>query len=280
MRQVDSRTITEAVEKGFMEITHLPGDDVITALEKARQEEESPTGRDILAQILENARIGREEQTPICQDTGNSIVFLEIGQDVHLTGETPLEAVRNGVRQGYTGGRLRASIVGHPIGRKNTGDNTPPFIHTEIVPGDGVRITMMAKGSGCENMSRFKMLTPAQGRQGVVELVIDTVLSGGGRPCPPLIVGVGIGGTFDLATHIAKKALFRTVGEHHPQPHIRELEEELLEKINRLGLGPQAWGGRATALAVHIETHPCHIASLPVAVNIECHSHRVKTVTI
>ncbi len=280
MRQIDSRVLTETTEKSFMEITHLPGDDLIASLEKAHQNEKSPMGRDILAQILENAKIGREEHTPICQDTGNSVVFLEIGQDVHIVGETPSEAIKRGVSQGYTKGYLRASIVDDPLSRKNTRDNTPPFVHTEIVPGDKIKLTVMAKGSGCENMSRLKMLTPAQGRQGVVDFVVDTVLRGGGKPCPPLIVGVGIGGTFDQATYIAKKSLFRPVGEHHPEPHIRELEEELLEKINNLGLGPQAWGGRTTALAVHVETYPCHIASLPVAVNIECHSHRVKTVTI
>ncbi len=280
MRQIDSRTVTDTVEKTFMEITHLPGDDLIAALEKAHREEESPIGKDILAQLLENARIGREELSPICQDTGNSVVFVEIGQDVHILGDTPFEAINKGVSRGYTKGYLRASIVGDPLERKNTRDNTPPFVHTEIVPGDRIKITMMAKGSGCENMSRFKMLTPAQGRQGVVDFVVDTVLMGGGKPCPPLIVGVGIGGTFDQATLIAKKSLFRPVGDHHPEPHIRELEEELLEKINNLGLGPQAWGGRTTALAVHVETYPCHIASLPVAVNIECHSHRVRTVVL
>ncbi|MFQ5956209.1 MAG: fumarate hydratase [Candidatus Brocadiales bacterium] len=280
MRQIDSQTITETVEKTFMEITHLPGDDLIVALEKAYQKEESPIGKDILAQLLENAKIGKKEDAAICQDTGNSIVFAEIGQDVHIVGDTPFEAINKGVSQGYTKGYLRASIVGDPLDRKNTRDNTPPFVHTEIVPGDGIKITMMAKGSGCENMSRFKMLTPAQGRQGVVDFVVDTVLVGSGKPCPPLVVGVGIGGTFDQATLIAKKSLFRPVGDHHPKPHIRELEEELLEKINNLGLGPQAWGGRTTALAVHVETYPCHIASLPVAVNIECHSHRVKTVVL
>ncbi len=280
MRQIDSRVLTETTEKSFMEITHLPGDDLIASLEKAHQNEKSPTGRDILAQILENAKIGREEHTPICQDTGNSVVFVEVGQDVHIVGETPSEAIKRGVSQGYTKGYLRASIVDDPLSRKNTRDNTPPFVHTEIVPGDKIKLTVMAKGSGCENMSRLKMLTPAQGRQGVVDFVVDTVRRGSGRPCPPLIVGVGIGGTFDLATYIAKKSLFRPIGEHHPEPYIRELEEELLEKINNLGLGPQAWGGRTTALAVHVETYPCHIASLPVAVNIECHSHRVKTVTI
>ncbi|MEE9201319.1 MAG: fumarate hydratase [Candidatus Brocadiales bacterium] len=280
MRQIDSQTITETVEKTFMTITHLPGDDLVAALEKARREEESPTGRDVLGQLLENARIGREEQTPICQDTGSSVVFAEIGQDVRILGETPSGAIEKGVSRGYARGYLRASIVDDPLRRRNTTNNTPPFIHTEIVPGDRIKLTMMAKGSGCENMSRFKMLTPAQGRQGVVDFVINTVLTGGGRPCPPLIVGVGIGGTFDMTTQIAKKSLFRPLGQHHPAPHIKELEEELLGEINDLGLGPQGWGGRTTALAVHVETYPCHIASLPVAVNIECHSHRVKTVKI
>lgn len=280
MRQIEANTITQAVEKLCMEANYFLGQDVIDALEKSFKREESPTGQQILRDILENARIGREELAPICQDTGFTVAFVELGQEVEVVGGSLDEAIIKGVAQGYTKGYLRASIVQDPLRRINTRDNTPPVIHVEVVPGDRLRLTVMCKGSGCENMSRFAMLTPAQGRKGVVNFVVETVLKGGGRPCPPLIVGVGLGGTFDQATYIAKKSLLRPVGSHHTEAHIKELEEELLEKVNATGLGPQAWGGRTTALAVHVETYPCHIASLPVAVNIECHSHRLKTVCI
>ena len=260
-----------------MEANYFLGQDVIDALERSLKGEESPTGQQILRDILENARIGREELSPICQDTGFTIAFVELGQEAEVVGGSLDEAITKGVAQGYTKGYLRASIVQDPLRRINTKDNTPPVIHVEVVPGDRLRLTVMCKGSGCENMSRFAMLTPAQGRKGVVNFVVETVLKGGGRPCPPLIVGVGLGGTFDQATYIAKRSLLRPVGSHHTEAHIKELEEELFEKVNATGVGPQAWGGRTTALAVHVETYPCHIASLPVAVNIECHSHRLKT---
>ena len=277
MRQIEANTITQAVEKLCMEANYFLGQDVIDALERSLKREESPTGQQILRDILENARIGREELSPICQDTGFTVAFVELGQEVEVVGDSLDEAITKGVAQGYTKGYLRASIVQDPLRRINTKDNTPPVIHVEVVPGDRLRLTVMCKGSGCENMSRFAMLTPAQGRKGVVNFVVETVLKGGGRPCPPLIVGVGLGGTFDQATYIAKRSLLRPVGSHHAEAHIKELEEELLEKVNATGVGPQGWGGRTTALAVHVETYPCHIASLPVAVNIECHSHRLKT---
>ncbi|HLA36836.1 MAG TPA: fumarate hydratase [Candidatus Brocadiales bacterium] len=277
MRRIEADTITQAVERLCMEANYFLGQDVIDALERSLKGEESPTGQQILRDILENARIGREELSPICQDTGFTIAFVELGQEVEVVGDSLDEAITKGVAQGYTKGYLRASIVQDPLRRMNTKDNTPPVIHVEVVPGDRLRLTVMCKGSGCENMSRFAMLTPAQGRKGVVNFVVETVLKGGGRPCPPLIVGVGLGGTFDQAAYIAKRSLLRPVGSHHAEAHIKELEEELLEEVNATGVGPQGWGGRTTALAVHVETYPCHIASLPVAVNIECHSHRLKT---
>ncbi len=277
MRQIEANTITQAVERLCMEANYFLGQDVIDALERSLKGEESPIGQQILRDILENARIGREELSPICQDTGFTVAFVELGQEVEVVGDSLDEAITKGVAQGYTKGYLRASIVQDPLRRMNTKDNTPPVIHVEVVPGDRLRLTIMCKGSGCENMSRFAMLTPAQGRKGVVNFVVETVIKGGGRPCPPLIVGVGLGGTFDQAAYIAKRSLLRPVGSHHTEAHIKELEEELLEKVNATGVGPQAWGGRTTALAVHVETYPCHIASLPVAVNIECHSHRLKT---
>jgi len=280
MRRIEADTITQAVEKLCMEANYFLGQDVIDALERSLKREESPTGQQILRDILENARIGREELAPICQDTGFTVAFVELGQEVEVVGDSLDEAITKGVAQGYTKGYLRASIVQDPLRRINTKDNTPPVIHVEVVPGDRLRLTIMCKGSGCENMSRFAMLTPAQGKKGVVNFVVETVLKGGGRPCPPLIVGVGLGGTFDQATYIAKRSLLRPVGSHHTEAHVKELEEELLEKVNAIGVGPQGWGGRTTALAVHVETYPCHIASLPVAVNIECHSHRLKIVCI
>ncbi len=280
MRQIEASLITQTVEKLCMEANYFLGQDVIDALEMFLKVEDSPVGQRILKDILENAIIGREELAPICQDTGFTIVFAEIGQDVEIVGGNLNEAITEGVSHGYTKGYLRASMVGDPLMRINTKDNTPPIIHVEIVHGEQVKLTIMCKGSGCENMSRFAMLTPAQGKKGIMDFVVETVLIGGGRPCPPLLVGVGLGGTFEHSIYLAKKSLLRPVSSHHPEPHIKELEEELLEKINNTGVGPQAWGGRTTAYAVHIETYPCHITSLPVAVNIECHSHRVKTVTL
>jgi len=280
MRQIDTEQITDTVEKLCIDANYNLGDDLINSLRNALEKEESPLGREVIKQLLENADIGRKEQVPVCQDTGFAIVFIEVGQEVVLTGGDLREAVNEGVRKGYRNGLLRKSIVKNPIDRINTGDNTPAVIHTDIVPGDRLKISFDAKGGGCENMSRSAMLTPAQGRKGVIDFVLETVTLAGANPCPPIIVGVGLGGTFDYSALLAKKAILRPVGSHHEEGLISSLEKELLGKINKLGIGPQGLGGRITALAVQVETFPCHIASLPVAVNIECHSHRTKTVVI
>ena len=231
--------------------------------------------------MLENADLARESGVPLCQDTGLAVVFLEIGQDLHLAGGDLYEAVHGGVRKGCAEGYLRASVVSPPVGKRvNTGDNTPAIIHTTIVPGDRLRIVVAPKGGGSENTSAIRMLRPADGRDGVKRFVLETVAKAGPNPCPPIVVGVGIGGTFELCALLAKKALLRRLGETHPEPDFSELEGELLGAVNRLGIGPAGLGGSVTALAVHVETHPCHIASLPVAVNINCHSHRHREVLL
>ena len=280
MRQINTEQITDTIEKLCIDANYNLGDDLISSLRDALEKEESPLGREVITQLLENAEIGKQEQVPVCQDTGFAIIFIEIGQDIMLTGGNLQDAINEGVRRGYKNGLLRKSIVKNPIDRINTGDNTPAVIHTDIVPGDKLKITFDAKGGGCENMSRSAMLTPAQGREGVINFVVETVKTAGANPCPPIIVGVGLGGTFDYSTLLAKKAILRPVGSYNKDDTIAKLEIELLDKINKLGIGPQGLGGRITALAVQIETFPCHIASLPVAVNIECHSHRTKTVVI
>lgn len=280
MRQIEARSITEVVERLCVEANYVLGDDLVEALKGALEREESPSGRDVLSQLIDNARVSRERQYPACQDTGFTIVFLEMGQGVQVIGGDLYQAINSGVASGYKEGYLRASIVKDPLKRVNTGDNTPAVIHTELGTGDRLKITVMAKGGGCENMSRSAMLTPAMGRQGVVNFVVDTVRRGAVNACPPILVGVGVGGTFDECALISKKALLRPIGSPHPDPATAGLEKELLEKINNLGIGPQGLGGRITALAVHVEKYPCHIASLPVAVNMECHSHRVKTATL
>jgi len=259
-----------------MEANYELGDDVVRALREALTSEESPMGREILEQLIENAKIARAGQVPLCQDTGFTVVFAELGQDVHVVGGRLYEAINEGVRQGYKDGFLRFSVVGNPLKRRNTGDNSPAAIHVELVSGDRLKIEVVAKGAGCENMSAIKMLKPSDGVQGIKSFVLKTVKEGGGNPCPPIIVGVGIGGTFELCAYLSKRALFRPLGKPHPDPETAALERELLEEINKLGLGPMGIGGSTTALAVHIEEHPCHIASLPVAVNIDCHSHRHK----
>ena len=280
MRQINTEQITDTIEKLCIDANYNLGDDLISSLRGALEKEESPLGREVITQLLENAEIGKQEQVPVCQDTGFAIIFTEIGQDIMLTGGNLQDAINEGVRRGYKNGLLRKSIVKNPIDRINTGDNTPAVIHTDIVPGDKLKITFDAKGGGCENMSRSAMLTPAQGREGVISFVVETVKTAGANPCPPIIVGVGLGGTFDYSTLLAKKAILRPVGSYNKDDTIAKLEIELLDKINKLGIGPQGLGGRITALAVQVETFPCHIASLPVAVNIECHSHRTKTVVI
>ncbi|MBM4078958.1 MAG: fumarate hydratase [Planctomycetes bacterium] len=280
MREVNATDIANAVARLCIEANCVLGEDLLAALRQAQQKEESETGREILSQLLENARLGREERVPTCQDTGVAVAFVELGQDARIVGGSLREAIDEGVRRGYKDGYLRASILGDPLARRNTGDNTPAVIHVESVPGDRLRLTLMAKGGGCENMSRLAMLTPAQGRDGVIRFVVDAVAQAGANPCPPIIVGVGLGGTFEQAALISKKALLRPVGQPSANPETAALERDLLAQINALGIGPQGLGGRITALAVHVETYPCHIASLPVAVNIECHAHRHGTVVL
>jgi fumarate hydratase subunit alpha len=275
MREIEASTITQTIAGLCQQANFELGEDVMAALKKAQEGEESPLGKEVLSQLLENARLAREERIPLCQDCGTAVVFLEVGQDAHIAGGDLYLAVTEGVRQGYTQGFLRQCMVRQPFSaRINTRDNTPPVIHTEIVPGDRVKIYFLAKGGGAENMSRLAMLKPAQGRQGVIDFTVKTVDEAGGNPCPPLIIGVGIGGTAEKAMLLAKKSLLRPVGRPNPDPEVAELEQEILERVNALGIGPMGLGGRITALAVHAEVMPAHIASLPVAVNLQCHSDR------
>jgi fumarate hydratase subunit alpha len=279
MREIHLSQITAAVrDLAVSANTHL-GQDVLEAFERAIDQEVSPTGKDILAKLIENAHIAREEGIPICQDTGFAVVFVELGQEVHLVGGDLKEAIHEGVRQGYQEGYLRKSIC-HPFTRKNTADNTPAIIHLEMVPGDGLHLIVAPKGGGSENMSRVTMLTPAVGIQGVKDFVVQRVKESGANPCPPTIVGVGIGGTFEMAAMLAKKALLRPLSSQNPDPELSTLEQKLLEEINGLGIGPQGLGGRITSLAVHVNMMPCHIASLPVAVNIQCHAARHKEIEL
>ncbi|OGC89709.1 MAG: fumarate hydratase [candidate division Zixibacteria bacterium RBG_16_53_22] len=280
MRNVNVELITESVKKLCMDANYYLGEDVVEAIEHAVGKEESPLGREILKQILENAEIAKSEQMPLCQDTGLAAIFVELGQEVHIEGGRFEDAIQEGVRQGYAEGYLRKSIVEDPLRRKNTGDNTPAVISTRVVSGDKVKITILPKGGGSENMSAIRMLKPSDGEEGVKSFVVETVRKAGGNPCPPIIVGVGIGGSFDKCAYLAKKALLRQVGSAHPDPYYAEMEKELLERVNNTGVGPQGLGGRITALAVHIEAHPCHIASLPAAVNTQCHSARHKEIVI
>jgi len=280
MRNVNVETITESIRNLSMDANYYLGQDVIAALKKAKDKEESPLGIEIISQILENAEIARNDKMPLCQDTGLAAIFAEVGQDVHIEGGDFEFAIQEGIRQGYKDGYLRKSMVEDPLRRKNTGDNTPAVIATRIVKGDRIKITILPKGGGSENMSAVRMLKPSDGEEGVKGFVVETVKKAGGNPCPPIIVGVGIGGSFDKCAHLAKKALLREIGSVHKDPYYAAMEEELLERVNNTGVGPQGLGGRITALAVHIETHPCHIASLPVAVNTQCHSARHKEIVI
>lgn len=281
MRSINVKKITQAVSRLCQEANFfLPGD-VLSALRQGRKNEESLLGRQTLDQILANAKLAQEEKLAICQDCGVAVVYLEVGQEVHVTGGDLYEAVNEGVRQGYEQGYLRQSMARQPFSaRVNTADNTPAVIHTEIVPGDKLRIIVMPKGGGAENMSRLFMLTPAQGRQGIIDSVIQTVDEAGSNPCPPVIVGVGIGGTAEKAMSLAKKVLLRRVGESNPDPEVAELEKELLKRINSLGIGPEGFGGRTTALAVHVEVFPAHIASLPLGINMQCYAARHKEVIL
>ncbi|MFQ5987691.1 MAG: fumarate hydratase [Dehalococcoidia bacterium] len=277
MREISSKKVTETVARLCQEANFDLGDDVLESLREARDREESPLGRQVLEQILENANIAKGERIPLCQDCGTTVVVLEVGQDAHISGGDLYTAVEEGVRQGYSQGYLRKSIVRQPFSaRVNTKDNTPSIIHVEIVAGDNLHITVMPKGGGSENMNRLAMLKPAEGRRGVIDFVVKAVEEAGSNPCPPVIVGVGIGGTADKAMILAKKAFLRKVGEPNADPEMAELEREILERVNSLGIGPEGFGGRTTALAVHAEVFPTHIASLPVAVNLQCHSARYK----
>jgi len=277
VREINAKEVTEAVDRLCQEANFFLPVDVMDTLKKMRQTEESPLGQQTLDQIVENAEMAAKEQVAICQDCGVAVVFLEIGQDVHVTGGDLYQAVNEGVRQGYDKGYLRKSMANQPFSaRINTKDNTPAVIHTDIVPGDKIKIIIMTKGGGSENMTRLFMLTPARGRQGVVDSVIQTVDEAGSNPCPPVIVGVGVGGTAEKALSLAKQSLLRPLGTPNPDPELAELEKELLERINNLGIGPQGFGGRTTALGVHVETFPAHIASMPMAVNLQCHAARNK----
>jgi fumarate hydratase subunit alpha len=277
MRDIDCHIITETVSSLFKEACYSLPPDVLAALEHAGENEISPAARGVLETIIENAMISSTDGIPLCQDTGVAVVFLELGQEVHITGGDLYFAVQDGVRRACDEGYLRKSLVDRPFSsRINTGDNTPAIIHTDIVPGDKLAITVMPKGGGAENMTRLAMLLPAVGRDSVIDFVVRTVDESGGNPCPPLIVGVGIGGTAEYSLLLAKKALLRPIGDPNPDFENAELEKEILEKVNCLGIGPMGFGGLTTALAVHVETHPAHIASLPVAVNLQCHSARQK----
>ena len=277
MREIAAEDITKTVARLCKEANYFLGEDVLSALKKAREHEESPTAIGVLDQIIENADIAAKEEMPLCQDCGLAIIFVELGQDAHVKDGDLYEAIHEGVRQGYAEGYLRKSVVKQPFSaRMNTKDNTPAIIHTEIVKGDKLKITVAPKGGGSENMSRFVVLKPAQGRAGVVDFVVKAVEEAGSNPCPPTIVGVGIGGSAERAMQLAKKSLLRTVGEPSKDKEVAELETDLLQRINATGIGPGGVGGRLTSLAVRVETHPAHIASMPVAVNIQCHSARHK----
>ena len=273
MRKITALQITEAVKRLCIEANcHLPLD-MKYCIEASYEEESWLQAREILERIMENYQIAEQENRPICQDTGLACVFVSIGQDVHVNGDLT-EAIHEGVRQGYTEGYLRKSVVRDPIDRVNTGDNTPAMIYYDIVPGDKVEIVVAPKGAGSENMSQIKMLKPSDGLQGVKDFILQVVEEAGPNPCPPIVVGVGVGGTFDKAAFLAKKALIRATDERNADPFWADLEREMLERINELGIGPQGFGGKTTALCVNIEQYPCHIASLPVAVNINCHVTR------
>lgn len=280
MRQIQVSKITSAVKQLCIETNYVAGQDIVAGIKKGLSNESSPIGQNILNQILDNASLAKEKRMPICQDTGMAIVFVTIGQEVHFEGGSLEEAINEGVKQGYEEGFLRKSIVGDPIERINTGDNTPAVIHYELVEGDQVMIQLSPKGFGSENMSQIHMLKPADGLEGVKKAIIGTVDRAGGNACPPMIIGVGIGGSFEKAALLAKKSLLRDVNEHSTKPALKALEETLLKEINTLGIGPQGLGGNTTALAIHIDSYPTHIAGLPVAVNISCHVTRHGKVVI
>lgn len=281
MRIIEVKQITEIVKDLCIKACIDLNEDIENAIKESLLCEESSVGKAVLEQLLKNAEIARTESIPICQDTGFTVVFMEIGQDIKFTGGSLKDAITEGVRAGYTEGYLRKSIIKNPItSPENTKDNTPPIIHTEILPGDKLKITIFPKGGGSENMSRIKMMKPAEGVEGVKNFVLETVKQAGANPCPPIIIGVGVGGTFDYVAYLAKKALLRKIGERNPDEKIAQLEREWLSEVNKLGIGPAGLGGRITALDLFIEVYPRHIASFPVAVNIQCHAARCKTVVL
>jgi len=281
MRTIKSVAITEAISRLFKQANYELGEDVLAALKKAQQDEESPLGREVIDTILKNARIAAEEKIPLCQDCGSAVVFLELGQDVHIVGGELYTAVNEGVRRAYQEGYLRKSVVSCPFSaRTNTGDNTPAVIHTDIVSGDKLKIAVMPKGGGAENMAKLGMLLPASGRRGVVDFVVNAVSEAWSNPCPPVIIGLGIGGTAEKAMVLAKHALLRRVGEPSPDKENADLEKEILKKVNNLGIGPAGYGGRITTLAVHVESFPAHITAIPVAVNLQCHSARHREIVL
>ena len=279
IREISTREIIKVVRNLCIDANYNLGDDVLLAFNNAIEKEDSGTGREVLKELIENARIAREEKVPMCQDCGLAVVFIEIGQDVHITGGDLGDAINEGVRQGYMEGYLRKSAC-HPFTRKNTGDNTPAIMHLQIVPGDKIKIIFAPKGGGSENMSRVDMLTPAAGIEGIKDFVVKRVKESGSNPCPPTIIGIGVGGTFERSAILAKKALLRKIGNRNPDPELAKIEEEILTRINRLGIGPMGYGGNTTSLDVFLKIEPCHIASLPVAVNIQCHAARHKEAVI
>jgi fumarate hydratase subunit alpha len=277
MREIECKKISETVSSLFRQgCLYLP-EDVLAAIKKARDKEESPVAKDVLNKLIENTEVSKKEGIPLCQDTGAAVVMLELGQEVHIKGGNLDDCINEGVRQGYEKGYLRKSMVRQPFSaRVNTKDNTPAIIHTDIVPGDKLKISVLPKGGGSENCSRLTVMPPARGRQGIIDFVVNLVEESGSNPCPPIIIGLGIGGTTDKTMAMAKKALLRKVSEPNPDPEVAELEKEILKRVNNLGIGPMGYGGRTTALAVHAEVFPAHIASMPVAVNIQCWCARHK----
>ncbi|MEH7119654.1 fumarate hydratase [Neobacillus vireti] len=277
MRKISVEQIRDAVSVLCWEACYYLPEDIVNGFHKALETEQSPLGKSILEQLIENANLAAKEDRPYCHDTGLTVVYAEVGQEVNIEGGDFEAAIHDGIRKGYKEGYLRNSVVGDPLLRINTNDNTPGVIHTRIVPGDKIKLTVLPKGGGSENMSAMKFLLPGEGVAGVKKFVLDTIEAAGGRACPPIVVGVGVGGTFDKVTEIAKEAVLREIGVNHHEPHIAQLEKELLEEINKLGIGPQGLGGTNTALWVAAETYGCHITALPVAVNIQCHAARKKS---
>jgi fumarate hydratase subunit alpha len=275
MREIKASDITNTIARLFEHSCHYLPPDVVAALKKAREEEKSPVCRDVLNRILENADIAGKEQIPLCQDTGSAVVMLELGQEVHITGDDLYAAINKGVRQGYDEGYLRKSMVSQPFSaRANTKDNTPAIIHTDVVPGDKLKISVIPKGGGAENCSRLTVFPPSRGRQGIIDFVVNLVDECGSNPCPPVVVGLAVGGTTDETMMLAKKSLLRKLGEPNPDPEVAALERDILERINNLGIGAMGYGGTVTALAVHAQIFPAHIASMPVAVNMQCWCNR------